>query len=111
MPGIHPLPPLAGPAGISPRTFLAGTLESYNSLCLLKIFVTGAQQRKKDLLLATEDFAIRRLLLAVNVYFEVSIYVNFNYSTSSMAKVMENIEEGCLYFLIISIAFYLLSLG
>ena len=62
--------------------------ESYNSLCLLKIFVTGTQQRKTDFLLATEDFAIWRLLLAVNVYCQVSIYVNLNYSTSSRAKVM-----------------------
>ena len=107
-------PPLAGPGGYPLHFFSWNTVmfswESYNSLCLLKIFVTGTQQRKKDFLLATDDFAIWRLLLAVNVYCQVSIYVNFNYIISSIVKVIKN-YKGCLYFLIVSIAFSLLSLG
>ena len=119
MSGIHP--PLAGPGGISPALFfLAGTLSCFpgnrTTVCLLKkkkIFVTGTQQRKNDFFfLATEGFAIWRLLLAVNVYCQVSIYnVNLNYSLWSVANLIEKISYGCLYFLIVSIAFSLLCIG
>ena len=101
---MYPSPLLAAPGGGGdPLHFFSSNSvtfcwESYNSLCLLKIFVTGTQQRKNDFLLATEDFVIWHLLLAVNVYCQVSIYVNFNYSILSIAKVLKKMNRvACIF--------------